>query len=104
MTENLYPQNTTTFIDLPDMFDASEVSSMVKEDVVAYSQSLLRKQEMEDCINYASQESYNKGIEQGIEREIINSIKFMDKLGVPHETIGSHYGLSLQEIDNIVKS
>lgn len=53
-----------------EMFHASEISSLVKEDAVLYSQSRLRLQEMIDAVNFASNESFEKGIEKGIEQGI----------------------------------
>lgn len=89
-----------------EIFDASEIASMASEDVVAYSQSLYRKNDIMDAIEYASQESYNrgisKGIEKGIEEERIRFIRIMDKMGISPEQIAKSYNVSEEEIHKIL--
>lgn len=51
-----------------EIFDAAETDNMVQEDVVAYSQSLQRLEDIQSGIDYARQESYNEGVVIGIEK------------------------------------
>lgn len=55
-----------------DLFRESEINNMVKEDVVAYSQSKLRLEEIQESYewsyNNGLERGFTKGIEQGIEQ------------------------------------
>lgn len=50
----------------PELFEASKMTDMASEEVVAYSQSYLRMQEMQNAIEYNSRLSYDEGMARGI--------------------------------------
>ena len=51
-----------------DIFDAAETDNMVQEELVAYSRSLQKLQDIRSGLDYARKESYNDGISKGLER------------------------------------
>ena len=51
-----------------DLFDAAETDSMVKEELVAYSESLQRMRDYQSGLDYARKESYDDGVSKGLER------------------------------------
>lgn len=51
-----------------EMFNASEIGGLVEEEATAYSKSRLKLEEMIEAVNYASKESFEKGIAEGMEK------------------------------------
>lgn len=86
----------------PEIFEASEIASMAKEDVVAYSASLQRRNDIMEAIDYARNESYNLGISEGEEKERIKSMRLMASIGVPESKIAELYGIAVDELRSIL--
>lgn len=85
-----------------DMFDASEISSMAAEDIVTYSQSQRKLEELQLSYDYAREEGFVEGMEKGHEEERVTSIKIMASMGVELERIANVYNVSLDYIKNII--
>ncbi|MBD5356326.1 MAG: Rpn family recombination-promoting nuclease/putative transposase [Bacteroides sp.] len=97
-----------------EIFKAAELSSMKKEDIVAYSDSIYKEMEMAETLEYNKglaraegraeglAQGIAKGITQGIAKGIAQSQKTVAfnllTLGVDTETISKATGLSVEEI------
>lgn len=93
-----------------DMFDAAETDNMVKEELVAYSESLQRMRDYQSGLDYARKESFEDGVSKGIEKgreegkeegreeERLKSIRFMLSLGIAPEVIAAQYHMTIEAI------
>lgn len=92
-----------------EMFREAEINNLVAEDAVLYSQSRLRLQEMAYAVDYASNESFEKGkmegikkgreegIKKGREEERMSVARNMQAKGYSLEEIRSITGISLDQ-------
>lgn len=97
-----------------EIFRASELASMKKEDIVAYSDSIYKEMEMAETLEYNKEiaraegmaQGITKGMAQGIAKGIAKGIAQGQKtvalnllrLGVDIETISKATGLSAEDI------
>lgn len=98
-----------------DMFDAAETHNMVKEELVAYSQSLQRMRDYQSGLEYVRRESFDDGVSKGIEKgraegraegreeERAESIRFMLSVGVAPEVIADKYGMTPEAVLSLLK-
>ena len=83
------------------IFEAAESNRLVAEDVVLYSQSLDRIRAYQDGIDYAAEQSMEKGIEIGREQEKVNTAKILIMMNQEDEFISQATGLTIKKIRSI---
>ncbi len=87
-----------------EIFDAAETGNMVQEEMVAYSQSLQKLQDIQSGIDYARQESYNDGLIKGRKEGLRESAVKMIKAGLEIDFIHQMTSLPIEEIRNLYRS
>lgn len=85
-----------------EIFDAAETDRLNPNEVIAYSESLQRLRSTQASVVLASRNSFAEGMEKGKEKEMLNSIRIMDSFGIPHWKIAESYGMSEQDIAEIL--
>lgn len=83
------------------IFEAAESNRLVAEDVVLYSQSLDRIRAYQAGIDYAAEQSMEKGIEIGREQEKVNTAKILIMMNQEDEFISQATGLTIEKIRSI---
>lgn len=76
-----------------EIFNASEMSSMAAEDVIAYKTSVLMEMEHHSAIDFAK--------EEGREEEKVSIARTLKKMGMKEEDIVKATGLTKQQINSL---
>lgn len=88
-----------------EMFEAAETDNMVKEELVAYSESLQRMRDYQSGLDYARKESYDDGVSkgraEGRAEGLRESAMKMLKAGLDTQFIHEMTGLPITEIESL---
>lgn len=84
-----------------DIFNASEISSMAKEDLVAYRSSIMIEEERQSEMEFVREEAREEGREKGIEEGIEKVAREMKKSGMSVRDISKFTGLSETQIKKL---
>lgn len=86
-----------------ELFDAAEIASLAKEDIVEYRNSIMMEMERQSALEFAKEEGREEGREEGKEEgreEVkIEIARAMKKRGMPLDDIMLFTGLTGQIID-----
>ncbi|MDT3738312.1 MAG: Rpn family recombination-promoting nuclease/putative transposase [Candidatus Kapabacteria bacterium] len=82
-------------------FDSAEIAKFSREENQSYEYSLKVYRDLNNVIDTANEEGFNKGMEKGIELNKIEIVKKMKKLGLSNEIIAETTGLDLESIRKI---
>ena len=82
----------------PEMFNASEIASMAKEDIVSYKNSILYEMEHESALEFAEKRGEEKGLAKGLEEGVLKVAREMRKAGMSLEDIKRCTSLTSEQI------